>query len=70
MAVMVLETVVQFYAHRMGWIRLTMVAGLFITPGDDFRHWLFRNVGLFFVVVVVVCLFGISSVVGMPSPEE
>lgn len=67
---MVLETVVQFYAHRMGWIRLTMVAGLFIAPGDDFRHWLFRNVGLFFVVVVVVCLFGISSVVGMPSPEE
>lgn len=67
---MVLETVVQFYAHRMGWIRLTMVAGLFIAPGDDFRHWLFRNVGLFFFVVVVVCLFGISSVVGMPSPEE
>lgn len=70
MAVMVLETVVQFYAHRMGWIRLTMVAGLFIAPGDDFRHWLFRNVGLFFFFVVVVCLFGISSVVGMPSPEE
>lgn len=69
MAVMVLETVVQFYADRMGWIRLTIVAGLFITPGDDFRQWLFRNVGLFFVVVVV-CLFGISSVVGMPSPEE
>lgn len=67
---MVLETVVQFYAHRMGWIRLTMVAGLFIAPGDDFRHWLFRNVGLFFFFVVVVCLFGISSVVGMPSPEE
>lgn len=54
MAVMVLETVVQFYAHRMGWIRLTMVAGLFITPGDDFRHWLFRNVGLFFLLLLLL----------------